>query len=382
MSDDLSFALERAIAAHARTLGFDAVGFCAASLDRSVERGLRAFVAENRHGTMQWMEERLEQRAHPRKLWPEARSVISLGLSYAPPERSLPFATLARPDRGNISVYARNRDYHDVMKGMLKHLAQYVVKVGGPGAQVKVFVDTAPVAERDLAVQAGLGWRGKHGCVVSRTQGSWLFLGEIFTTLDLRPLPDRETKTQGSCGSCTRCLNSCPTEAFLEDGKMDARRCISYLTIEHHGPIPLELRPLMGNRIYGCDDCVAVCPWNRFAPPGQTPKLQPRSDREAPDLVALAQLDDAGFRKYFSGSPIKRIGRNRFLRNVLVAIGNAGSNTGSNTGNREKNDAPDPARLSRLLSEAQRLRHDLDPVVAECAEWAVGRLIDASSKTE
>ncbi|WP_231118959.1 tRNA epoxyqueuosine(34) reductase QueG [Oecophyllibacter saccharovorans] len=364
--------LESRILHQARALGFDTAGITAAVLPPEVEQGLRAFVAENRHGTMHWMEERITQRAQPAALWPEVQSVISLGLSYAPPSPDIAFTTLARPECGNISVYARNRDYHDVMKGMLKHLAQQVVKLGGEGTQVKVFVDTAPVAERDLAVAAGLGWRGKHGCVVSRRYGSWLFLGEIYTTLSLErlraplsPQPEQPgssrpcrksapTTAPGRCGSCTRCLVSCPTDAFLEGGGMDARRCISYLTIEHEGPIPLELRPLMGNRIYGCDDCVAVCPWNRFAPPGQTAKLQSRPDREAPLLADLARLDDAGFRRMFSGSPVKRIGRNRFIRNVLIAIGNSG--------------------LPALRPEAERLCRDPDATVAECARWAAGRL--------
>ena len=237
---------------------------------------------------MGWLADRAEPRSHPRSLWPEARSVIALGLSYAPEED--PLATLRRPDRGAISVYARNRDYHDVVKGMLKHLAQFIVSRFGP--EVKVFVDTAPVMEKPLAERAGIGWQGKHTNLVSRTQGSWLFLGEIYTTLDLPPddpHPDR-------CGTCARCLNACPTRAFPAPYRLDATRCISYLTIEHHGPIPHELRPLMGNRIYGCDDCLSVCPWNRFARVTRQEKLRARADLSAPRLADLAALDDAGFR--------------------------------------------------------------------------------------
>jgi epoxyqueuosine reductase len=269
-----------------------------------------------------------------------------LGLAYTPDED--PLAALAHPDRGNISVYARNRDYHDVVKGMLKHLAAFIASRFGP--QVKVFVDTAPVMEKPLAQQAGLGWQGKHTNLVSRAHGSWLLLGEIMTSLDLEPDP----AGTDHCGSCTRCLAACPTGAFPAPYRLDATRCISYLTIEHAGPIPHELRPLMGNRIYGCDDCLAVCPWNRFAQAAH-PKLQARDDLRAPELAELAALDDAGFRARFAGGPIKRIGRNRFVRNVLIAIGNSG----------------DPA----LLPAAQHLQTDPDPVVAEAAEWALARLL-------
>ena len=285
-------------------------------------------------------------RAHPQSLWPEACSVIALGLCYAPPDD--PLATLARPNRGNISVYARHRDYHDVLRGKLKHLAQFVVSRFG-GA-VKVFVDTAPVMEKPLAQQAGLGWQGKHTNLVSRTHGSWLFLGEIFTTLEL----PRSAAAGGACGSCTRCLAACPTDAFPAPYQLDATRCISYLTIEHAGPIPHALRPAIGNRIYGCDDCLAVCPWNKFAQAGRDEKLAARADLAAPRLAELALLDDAGFRAMFSGSPIKRSGRGRFVRNVLTAIGNSGDGS--------------------LRPVAQGLAEDGDPVVAEAARWAVGRL--------
>jgi epoxyqueuosine reductase len=295
---------------------------------------------------MGWMAARADQRADPQILWPEVRSVISLGLSYAPPGD--PLATLARPDRGNISVYARNRDYHDVIKGKLKHLAQFIVTRFGAG--VKVFVDTAPVMEKPLAQSAGLGWQGKHTNLVSRRHGSWLFLGEVYTTLDLAPAEPHADR----CGSCTACLAACPTDAFPAPYKLDARRCISYLTIEHPDPIPEPLRPLIGNRIYGCDDCLAACPWNRFAVAGREAKLAARPDLDAPELAHLAALDDAAFRSLFAGSPIKRIGRTRFVRNVLIAIGNSG--------------------LPSLRPAALALTEDADPVVADAARWAAERL--------
>lgn len=295
---------------------------------------------------MGWLADRAEQRAHPRALWPDARSVIALGLSYAPEDD--PVAALDQPDRATISVYARNRDYHDIVKGRLKHLAQFLVSRFG--SDVKVFVDTAPVMEKPLGMRAGLGWQGKHTNMVSRQHGSWLFLGEIYTSLDIPPDPPHADR----CGTCARCLTVCPTDAFPAPYRLDARRCISYLTIEHHGPIPLELRPLMGNHIYGCDDCLAVCPWNRFAVPTTHEKLRGRTDLAAPALADLARLDDAGFRALFAGSPIKRIGRNRFIRNVLNAIGNSA----------------DPS----LRPVAEGLVADPDPVVAEAARWAAGRL--------
>jgi epoxyqueuosine reductase len=335
-------------------LGFDAVGFCRAELGPEARARLIDFLAAGQHGDMGWLATRTDQRSQPTALWPEARSVIALGLSYAP--EGDPLEALGRPDRGNISVYARNRDYHDVVKGRLKHLAQYVA--GRFGAGVKVFVDTAPVMEKPLAARAGIGWQGKHSNLVSRAHGSWLFLGEVYTTLELEPdAPDADR-----CGSCTRCLAACPTDAFPAPYRLDATRCISYLTIEHRGPIPHALRPAMGNRIYGCDDCLAVCPWNRFAAATREAKLRARPDLIAPRLAELAALDDAGFRTMFSGSPIKRIGRNRFVRNVLIAMGNA----------------HDPS----LIGPAARLLDDPDPVVAEAAAWAVDRLAnpDAPSR--
>ena len=330
----------------ALSLGFDAVGFCAAELGPEARARLAAFLAAGQHGDMGWLAARAEQRSHPRALWAEARSVIALGLSYAP--EADPLATLQQPERGNISVYARNRDYHDVVKGMLKHLAQFIVSRFGP--DVKVFVDTAPVMEKPLAARAGIGWQGKHTNLVSRAHGSWLFLGEIYTTLEIpgdEPHADR-------CGTCTSCLSVCPTDAFPAPYRLDATRCISYLTIEHAGPIPHELRPLLGNRIYGCDDCLAVCPWNRFARATSHPKLRAREELTAPLLAELAALSDAGFRAKFAGSAIKRIGRDRFVRNVLIAIGNSGD--------------------AALTPVADRLQSDPNPVVAEAARWAWERL--------
>jgi len=335
-----------AIRDKALQLGFDAVGFAPAELSAETGARLRDFLAAGQHGEMGWMAGRAEQRAHPQALWPEARSVIAAGFSYAPEADAL--ETLGRPDRGNISVYARNRDYHDILKGRLKHLAQFIVSRFGP--DVKVFVDTAPVMEKPLAQQAGLGWQGKHTNLVSRAHGSWLFLGEVFTSLEITP----DAPHGDRCGTCTRCLGACPTDAFPAPYRLDATRCISYLTIEHAGPIPHDLRPSMGNRIYGCDDCLAVCPWNRFARVTAEMKLRARDDLIAPALGELAALDDVAFRAKFAGSPIKRIGRNRFVRNVLIAVGNSA----------------DPS----LAGIARDLAADPDPVVAEAAAWALGRL--------
>ncbi len=340
-ADAPSLIRDRALA-----LGFDAIGFAPAALGPEARAHLADFLRAGHHGEMGWLAERSEQRGDPKLLWPEAKTAIALGMSYAPEGDAL--ATLAKPDRGNISIYARHRDYHDVLKGKLKHLAQFIV--GRLGGGVKVFVDTAPVMEKPLAEQAGIGWQGKHTNLVSRAHGSWLFLGEIFTTLDL----PRSESAGGRCGSCTRCLQICPTDAFPAPYRLDATRCISYLTIEHAGPIPLSLRPLMGNRIYGCDDCLAICPWNRFAKPGREEKFFGRADLAEPELATLAQLDDAGFRALFAGTPIKRIGRNRFVRNVLNAIGNA--------------------RSPALRPAAQALTEDADPVVADAARWAASRL--------
>ena len=307
---------------------------------------LKQAVAAGHHGTMAWLAETAERRGSPAALWPQVRSVIMLGMNYAP--EGDPLAMLADRQAGTISVYARNRDYHDLIKGALKRIAQKFA--ARAGADVKVFVDTAPVMEKPLAAAAGLGWQGKHTNLVSREHGSWLFLGAIFTTAELEP----DAPEADHCGSCRACLDICPTNAFPAPYRLDARRCISYLTIEHNGPIPRELRPLIGNRIYGCDDCLAVCPWNKFAQAGRQAKLKARPELEAPPLAELAGLDDAAFRRFFSGSPIKRIGRGRFVRNVLIAIGNSG----------------EPA----LAEEAQALLDDADPQVRGAAVWALSRL--------
>ncbi|HQT47111.1 MAG TPA: tRNA epoxyqueuosine(34) reductase QueG [Acidocella sp.] len=337
--------LKAEITRRAVALGFDTIGFARANLPPEVQAGLRDYLAAGRHGEMGWMAAREDQRADPKTLWPEVVSVISLGLSYAPQGDAL--ENLARPEVGNISVYARNRDYHDIIKGKLKHLAQFIA---ARGAGVKVFVDTAPVMEKPMAAQAGLGWQGKHTNLVSRKHGSWLLLGEIFTVLDIVP----DAPHANRCGSCHACMSACPTAAFPAPYQLDARRCISYLTIEYAGMIAEEFRAAMGNRIYGCDDCLAVCPWNKFAAAGREQKLAQREDLTAPMLAQLAALDDAGFRAKFSGSPVKRIGRNRFTRNVAIALGNSGD--------------------ASLLSAARALAADCDPVVAEAGAWAVVRL--------
>ena len=295
---------------------------------------------------MGWMEETLTRRGDPRVLWPDARSILMLAMNYGP--ESDPLAHLETPDRAGISVYARNRDYHDIIKGKLKELASFLVSRAG--GDVKVFVDTAPVMEKPLAAAAGLGWQGKHTNLVSRQLGSWFFLGSIFTTLELPP----SAAERDHCGSCRACLESCPTDAFPAPYQIDARRCISYLTIEHAEPIPVEFREKMGNRIYGCDDCLAACPWNKFAQTASEAKLVARNDLISPRLADLLALDDAAFRKLFSGSPIKRIGRNRFLRNVLIAAGNSG----------------DQALLLAVLPHLD----DPDSVVRGSAVWAFARL--------
>jgi len=296
---------------------------------------------------MAWMADRADERADPVRLWPQVRSILLLGMNYGPAQD--PLASLARPERATISVYARNRDYHDIIKGKLKQVASLLASAGG--ADVKVFVDTAPVMEKPLAAAAGLGWQGKHTVLVSRAFGSWLFLGAIFTTADLpADAPERDR-----CGSCRRCLDICPTAAFPEPYVLDARRCISYLTIEHKGPIPRDLRPLMGNRVFGCDDCLAVCPWNKFAQQAREVRLAARPDLTAPSLAALARLDDAAFRQFFAGSPVKRTGRERFIRNVLVAIGNSG--------------------LPSLAQAALPLLDDPSALVRGAAVWALSRLL-------
>jgi len=308
---------------------------------------LKAWLEAGHHGSMEWMAETAERRADPRTLWPEVRSVILLGLNYGPARD--PLAELGRKDRGYISVYARNRDYHDVIKGKLKEVAGFLAAKAS--SDVKVFVDTAPVMEKPLAEAAGLGWQGKHTVIVSREFGDWLFLGAIFTTAEL-PADEPE---RDHCGSCRRCLDICPTNAFPAPYQLDARRCISYLTIEHKGHIPEELRTGIGNRIFGCDDCLAVCPWNKFAQAGREARLVQRDDLAALPLGELARLDDPAFRTRFSGTPVKRTGRDRFIRNVLIAIGNSGD--------------------AALAEEALRLLDDASPLVRAMAVWAIGRLL-------
>ena len=318
---------------------------------------LSRFLAAGHHGSMAWMAETAERRAAPQALWPEARRVISLALSYAPDED--PLATLGAPERATISVYARNRDYHDIIKGRLKELAQHLLaqarRMGLDEGEVKVFVDTAPVMEKPLAQQAGLGWQGKHTNLVSRRLGSWFFLAEIFTDLEL-PVDEAEVD---HCGSCRACLDACPTEAFPAPYRLDARRCISYLTIENKGPIPRAFRAAIGNRIYGCDDCLAACPWNKFAVEAREARLLARDELRAPALADLLELDDAAFRALFSGSPIKRIGRDRFLRNVLIAAGNSGA--------------------SSLVARVEALLGDASPLVRGAAVWALSRLLAADA---
>jgi len=343
--------LRQGLAEKALDLGFAAIGVARADAAPKTAERLRAWLASGAHGEMIWMEERAEQRGSPAGLWPEVRSVIALGMSYAP--QGDPLALADRPDRGRISVYAQGADYHDVVKKGLKALARWLVEEAG--CDLKVFVDTAPVMEKPLAEAAGLGWQGKHTNLVSRRDGSWLFLGAIYTTLDLGDTMPADVAHALRCGSCTACLAACPTDAFPAPFQLDARRCISYLTIEHKGPIPEEFREAIGNRIYGCDDCLAVCPWNRFADAARANKaFLPRAELAAPALADLLALDDAAFRKVFAGSPIKRIGRNRMVRNAAIAAGNSG--------------------LAELVPVLERLTADEDPVVAEAASWALERL--------
>ena len=339
--------LEIRLKAKAAELGFAACGVARAdAAPRTAER-LRQWLAEGAHGDMLWMEARAHHRESPAGLWPEVQSVIALGMSYAPREDPLRLAD--ETARARISVYAQGVDYHDVVKKALKALARWLVAEAG--GDLKVFVDTAPVMEKPLAEAAGLGWQGKHTNLVSRTDGSWLFLGAIYTTLSLAP----DTAGRDRCGSCDACQRACPTDAFPAPYRLDARRCISYLTIEHAGPIPLEFRAALGNRIYGCDDCLAACPWNKFAEAARANRaFLPRAELAAPRLADLLGLDDAGFRQVFSGSPIKRIGRDRMMRNCLIAAGNSG-------------DAGLVAAVSPLLN-------DTNEVVREAAEWAMARL--------
>ena len=340
--------LRESLTQQARALGFDCAGVTAPDAIAEAAGHLRDFLDKGSHGDMDWLAANPERRADPRGLWPDVRSVIMLGVNYGPDEN--PLDILEQRTRGAISVYAQGDDYHDVIKKRLKTLARWFADVSGE--ELKVFVDTAAVMEKPLAQAAGLGWQGKHTNLVSREFGSWLFLGAIFTTLELA----RDHAEIDHCGSCQACLDICPTAAFPAPYKLDARRCISYLTIESKGPIPREFRKAIGNRIYGCDDCLAVCPWNKFAQQGRETKLAARDELRAPSLADLARLDDAAFRARFTKSPVKRIGRNRFVRNVLIAIGNS--------------------KEMSLAAEAERLLGDESPLVRGAAVWALSQLLE------
>jgi len=370
--------IKERIAAKAKEVGFDTVGFATPALSTLTQAGLHEFIAGGYHGDMEWMEDKADRRASPKTLWPEVQSIIMVGHNYGPAFD--PMEKLQHTDQGIISAYALNEDYHDVMKKRLKQLAGWLAQTYE--CEVKIFVDTAPVMEKPLAEQAGIGWQGKHTCLVSREFGSWLFLGTIFTTLAIsspsplvgegrgeevsspnalntrpplpNPLPQGERVYKNHCGSCSKCLDICPTQAFTASGKLDARKCIAYLTIEHKGQIPLEFRKAIGNRIYGCDDCLAVCPWNKFAQATKDMAYHPRKSLESPLLKDLVQLDDAAFRSMFSKSPVKRLGRERFVRNVLVAIGNSS----------------DPS----LIPTITPLLEDEKFLVKDMAIWALGEL--------
>ena len=344
--EDIGIKAKQAIADQAQAEGFARMGVTTPGSVPAIAARLAAFLAAGRHGQMGWMAERTHWRGDPAALWPEARSVIMLAEPYTPAHD--PLAVQGQPDRGAISVYAQGRDYHDLVKARLKRLGRWLIAEFG--GQIKVFVDTAPVMEKPLAAAAGLGWQGKHTNLLGRDLGNWFFLGAIFTTLSLPPDPPEADH----CGSCRACLDACPTGAFPAPYQLDARRCISYLTIEHRGPVDASLRPLLGNRIFGCDDCLAVCPWNKFAAAAR--ELRYLRGDEAPSLAELAGLDDAAFRARFAGTPVKRLGRDRFLRNVLYAIGNSG----------------DPA----LAAVARPHCDDPDPAVADAAAWALARLKD------
>ena len=349
--------LEEAIRTEAARLGFAACGFARADAADAAGLELKRWLEAGHHGTMGWMETRAHHRVSPLALWPEAKTAIALGMSYAP--MSNPLALARQRNLGRISVYAQGGDYHKTVKKALKALARFVVDQ--TPTELKVFVDTAPVMEKPLAQAAGIGWQGKHSNLVSRQHGSWLFLGVILTSLELEP--DAPADHGQHCGSCRRCLDACPTQAFLGPHRIDARRCISYLTIEHEGSIPVEFRVAMGNHIYGCDDCLAVCPWNRFADAAAANRaFLPRAELAAPRLADLLCLDDAAFREMFAGSPIKRIGRRRMIRNCLIAAGNSG----------------DPSLVSAVRSH----RGDPDPVIAEAAQWALDQLGISSAKMQ
>ncbi len=342
-------AIEDRIREEARRLGFVACGFTSADAADAAGINLRRWLDDGRHGTMDWMAERAHHRVSARALWPDARSVIALGMSYAPAED--PRLLEAHPELGRVSVYARGGDYHKTVKKALKALARFIVAEAP--SDLKVFVDTAPVMEKPLSAAAGIGWQGKHTNLVSRDHGSWMFLGVILTNLELAP--DEAAAEGRQCGSCTRCLQACPTQAFDGPHRIDARRCISYLTIEHDGPIPAEFRKAMGNRIYGCDDCLAACPWNRFAKAAHANRaFLPRAELAGPRLADLLALHEPSFRALFAGSPIKRIGRNRMIRNCLIAAGNSADGS--------------------LASAIAPHLADTDPVIAEAARWATAQL--------
>ena len=343
--------LTTALRARAAELGFDAAGIAAADGAFPAGMRLKSFLDDGRQGDMDWLAARADWRAHPQALWPEAKSIVMLAMNYAP--ESDPLSLLDEPLRAAISVYAQRRDYHDVLKGRLKHLAQWLTSRAG--GDVKVFVDTAPVMEKPLAERAGVGWQGKHTNLVSRRHGSWLYLGALFTTVELPPDGEHAER----CGSCRRCLDICPTDAFPAPYQLDARRCISYLTIEHKGHIAPEFRRPMGNRVFGCDDCLAVCPWNKFAGRAADQALLPRAALDGPAIGELLALDDTGFRALTAGTPVRRLGHVRFLRNVLIAAGNSGSRD-----------------LIPLVES--RLHHD-SPLVRAMAVWALAALRDADS---
>jgi epoxyqueuosine reductase len=349
--------LEEAIRAKAAELGFSACGFARADSVEAAGTDLKRWIEAGHHGTMGWMEERAHHRVSPLALWPEALSAIALGMSYAPALD--PLALAERSEIGRISVYAQGGDYHKTVKKALKALGRWLAEEAG--CELKVFVDTAPVLEKPLAQAAGVGWQGKHTNLVSREHGSWMFLGVILTSIELTP--DAPAEHGKHCGSCTRCLDSCPTKAFLGPHRIDGRRCISYLTIEHDGAIPPEFRRAMGNRIYGCDDCLAVCPWNRFADAAAANRaFLPRAELAAPRLADLLLLDDASFREMFAGSPIKRIGVKRMIRNCLIAAGNSAE--------------------EGLRPSIERYLGDPDPVIAEAAQWALDQLASSSAEMQ
>ena len=350
MASGVASGVEAAILDHAQSLGFDAIGIADPATVTGTGDRLAAFLADGRHGTMEWRDN--PRRAHPGAIWPDAKSIIVAAVNYGPGPGDVPSA----PTQGEIATYARGRDYHHVMKRRLKRLGTWIANEYE--SEVKVFVDTAPVMEKPVAAQAGIGWQGKHTNLLSRDFGSWLLLGEVFTTLDLKP----SDPADGECGTCSMCLDVCPTDAFPEPYQLDSRRCISYLTIEHKGHIPQEFRVPMGNRIFGCDDCLAVCPWNKFAKMARDQAVWPRIELTAPRLGELAELDDPSFREVFAGSPIKRTGRDRFVRNVLIAMGNSGDAT--------------------LVPKVRNLLDDPSPLVRAMAVWAMGLLDPDGFDTE